>query len=94
VTVAQDSKAFEAALLGGYRREELEAAFDRVAPASHWKDPIDTYVHAPEVADRVLIDFAVRFFTATVPIFTPVNERDGVYRVRADGYRCGPAGDH
>jgi len=94
MTDTEQARALEQKLLGGYSRQQLEEAFDRVAPASSWRDRIDSVVVAATLDDRRLLDFAVRFYTATVPTFRPLNEREGIFRVTADGYRAGPAGDH
>ncbi len=82
-------------LLGGYTEAELNDAFARVRPTSHWKDPIDATVTfvLPE-ADIPLMKFAVAFFTATEATITPVPGESLTFRVTADGYRRGPAGDH
>jgi hypothetical protein len=73
----------------GYTQDELQAAFDKVKPDSHWKDPINATIRA---SDRDVVEAAIIHFTATEPKFTV----EGAYtlRVRAAGYRAGPAGDH
>ena len=71
------------------RIAELQAAFKRVEPKDHWKNPIDCVIDI--ASDRELHDIreAVIFFTGSVPMFTP---RAGAklpacrYRVQADGY--------
>lgn len=72
------------------RRPALEAAFEQVRSARHWKEPIDAYCRCE---DRVVVAEAIEFFTATVASFY-VCGVDGWCRVKAAGYRAGPAGDH
>lgn len=88
-----DATDFAARLLGGYAHPELEAAFRLVEPLSHWKDRIDATVDLrnPDT-DIPRLAFAVEFFTATRATITLVSGTR--YRVTADGYRAGPAGDH
>jgi hypothetical protein len=68
---------------------DINAAFEPVKPASHWKDAIDAVV--PADTDLGDLAAAIEFLTATRPTFTPV---DGGWHVTALGYRAGPAGDH
>ena len=75
----------------------LSALFDKVRPASHWKDPIDAVV--PLTTDELAaLPYAIEFFTATKATITPSTRSDSralyYYHVYADGYRNGPAGDH
>lgn len=78
-------------------RGELSAAFDRVKPADHWKNPIDATIKAT-AAERKLIERAIVFFTGSVAMITPAPRtgtergRKGHYlRIRAAGYfrTCG-----
>ena len=73
-------------------RARLEAAFNMVADPNDWRAPIDAYV--PKDTDLVLLEEAIVFYTATTPTFTVALGKDQVMRirVRADGYRAGPAG--
>lgn len=68
-------------LRGGYRQEELEAAFAMVQPADNWKNPIDAIV--PDGADLALIEFAIGFFAGGGAVIRPVA---GGFRVQAPGY--------
>jgi hypothetical protein len=78
--------------MGGYTRDQLWEAFGRVKNKTDWKDVIDCIVEIADDEDRDLIHKAVTFFTATVPAFKHLGGRK--YRVTADGYHMGPAGDH
>jgi len=75
----------------GFTEKALEAAFKLVADKDHWKNPIDIVIARPDMGLEV-IDKAVEFYTATAPVFTPVN--GNLVHVEADGYYAGPAGDH
>lgn len=70
----------------------LRKAFDRVANSNDWRAPIDAVVVVLDDAELEDIRDAVEFFTATQATITLVDGR--TYRVQADGYRRGPAGDH
>lgn len=63
-------------------QSELAAAFKRVAPKDHWKNPIDVTLDAKDVDVRLIID-AVVHFTGSVPEFI---WRGGFVRIRAAGY--------
>ncbi len=80
-------------LLGGYDEAEIRAAFERVENPNHWKDPVDCIVRDTDQDERDLIAFAISFFTSTEASWSRVGQTS-VWRVRADGYRAGPAGDH
>lgn len=67
----------------------LEAAFHIVANPKDWKAPIDTVIAAHPTLLEMIAD-AIVHFTATVPTF--VETEHGRVRVRAAGYRAGPAG--
>lgn len=81
--------------------QELKKYFELVQNKEHWKNPIDSYCTASELNK---VYEAIRFFTGTEPTFNYVgpifgNENrfkkgDLIFKVRADGYRLGPAGDH
>jgi len=62
-------------------QSELSAAFDLVAPKSHWKNPIDTELRGP--VDIELIADAVIHFTGSVPVF---RTRGKTTFVNAAGY--------
>lgn len=74
----------------GYRREQLAAAFERVRNPRDWKAPIRAVIPA---AQRPVVEKAVLWFTATVPVFMAASGATGRLVVRAPGYRLGPAGD-
>lgn len=79
-------------------RVVLKAAFDLVANKTDWKAPVDAYVEG-ETCDfsEDVICRAVEFFTATTATVSRGIDCGAVastYRVRAAGYRAGPAGDH
>ena len=77
-------------LYQSFTHKQLEEAFSLVSNKTHWKDPIDTTIDAK---DWPIVHAAIRFFTATTPkiySFLPNNQ----VKVRAEGYRRGPAGDH
>jgi hypothetical protein len=76
--------------LTGYRWEQLAAAFERVRNPRDWKAPIRAEIPAVE---RPVVEQAVLWFTATVPVFIPARGATDRLVVRAPGYRLGPAGD-
>lgn len=75
------------------------AAFDKVHKAmdSHWKDPINVVLELTD-EDQAEIYQAIIDQTATVPKFMDLGPGripfTHVYRIKATGYRMGPAGDH
>lgn len=85
------SLAFDPERLTGYRQEELAAAFDRVRDPRDWKAPIQAEI--PE-EDRLVVEQAVHWFTATVPMFTALPGPSGRLEVRARGYRLASADTH
>ena len=77
-----------------FSRDELEAAFRKVANPRDWKSAIDTVI---PVEDQDVVAEAVAYFTATEVTWgtldasgQPIPENQ--IRVRALGYRQGPAG--
>lgn len=71
------------------KQAKLTAAFNRVAPQSHWKNPIDCEVEIENNRELRGIYDAVIHFTGSVPSFKAlrVTERNTcIYRVRAAGY--------
>ena len=70
-------------------KRELEPYWNRVADPEDWKRPIDSYVHKDDLEKTKA---AIAFFTATEATATVL--QPNWYRVAADGYRRGPAGDH
>lgn len=89
--------------MNDYEKEQarMNAWFDLVKPTTHWKDPINSICSTEEVGP---ITDAIIYFTATVPTFVKLGvmirdegrfkKGDQLWRVTADGYRRGPAGDH
>lgn len=80
----------------GYTHGELRCAFDMVANPDDWRAPVDSVVDARFVE---LVKAAVEFFTATSATTRPEHGREArrspvpnPVRVRAAGYRAGPAG--
>jgi hypothetical protein len=95
----------EQTLMRRYTYDALKAAFQLVENKKDWKAPIESYVTTDEVK---IVAEAIKFFTATVAhfdyigIYTVTEQplstcrfQPGVHimKVRADGYRKGPAGD-
>lgn len=79
-------------------RVVLKAAFDLVANKTDWKAPVDALVEGEscDFSEDVIVD-AVLFFTGTTATVSRGFDCGAVastYRVRAAGYRAGPAGDH
>lgn len=79
-----------------YTQEQLEEAFNKVKSPSHWKNPINRII---EAKDKNVVAAAIMHFTATTAYFEKLpntNEvnKDMWLRVKAAGYRMGPAGDH
>jgi len=74
----------------GYTREALDAAWELIAPAGHWKDPIDKLVDARE--NFAPIVHSIGFYTGTMAKVGPADEVEpGMRRVTAPGYWAGPA---
>ena len=71
---------------GKYTREQLEAAFDRVKPEGHWKNPIRrTFDGKLSDEEKAVIRAAIIFYTGSVPKFTEYPKQD-LTKVVADGY--------
>lgn len=70
-----------------YSEAEMEAAWELVAPAEHWKAPIEAVIPASKAA---VVAEAIAFYTATAAEFAEAGE--GELRVTAAGYWAGPAG--
>ncbi len=68
-------------VFGGYSRNELSPAFDRVRDPKNWKNPIDK-VMPPDI-DQDLVGAAIAFFAGSEAHFEPTAE--GI-RVTAPGY--------
>ena len=80
-----------------HTQADLQAAFDLVEPADHWKDPIDATLSDEEIGEVggwSVIQEAVLHFTATAAIRTDAgNTLSGYHhwRIQAAGYWAGPA---
>lgn len=74
-----------------YPQAQLEAAFDLVKPAGHWKDRIDATVPHDAVraiGGQVVVEAAIAHFTGTT---VDLVESDGPeLRFVAPGYWAGP----
>ncbi len=70
-------------------REQHQRYFEMVEDKEHWKNPIDAVI---AVTDFDAIADAVDFYTATT-LWIIEDLGNGTYRVAADGYYAGPAGD-
>ena len=70
------------------RLGELAAAFDRVRDPRDWQAPIHALI---PLAERPLVDEAVRWFTSTTPRFEAAPDDPGRLVVTAAGYRRGVA---
>jgi hypothetical protein len=68
-----------------YSQAVLTAAFEMVEDSTNWKNPIDATVKLNE-GDFDVIQEAVIHFTGSVPRFSVVNKKEGLYRVQAAGY--------
>jgi hypothetical protein len=75
---------------GGFQLEQLAKAFDRVRHPQDWKAPIQAEI---AVADRQVVEEAIIWFTATVPLFAPVPGRSDRLMLTAAGYEGGPWGE-
>lgn len=88
----------------GFTESQLRAAFELVQNPADWKAAIDSYVSSDELK---VVAAAIEFFTGTTAKFdyirlvtedsvtaTRFKAGDHILKVRADGYRRGPAGDH
>jgi hypothetical protein len=75
----------------GYTKEELSWAFDAVADPDDWKGAIDSVIPRAEFEKTYA---AIEFYTATKATCSVYNEIHQLVRIRAAGYRAGPAGDH
>ena len=85
----KESPTFEHPSLYGYRLDQVAHAFDRVRNHHDWKAPIHTTIN---VADQMVVEIAIHWFTGTTAEFTPVPGSPGLLLVTAPGQRLGPAG--
>jgi len=98
----EETEAYVKSLMGGYKEEDLQAAFNEVKDQNDWKAAIDTVVVDKTDEELALIKFAVRFYTATECKLTELdmtgakeacdNNVRRATKVKAVGYRMGPAG--
>ena len=92
-----------------FTQEQLESAFKLVQNKEHWKNPIESYCTSDEVAvvAAAVEHFTATqaYFNYIRPIVNPNTDDEEtpvsrfkvgehILKVRADGYRKGPAGDH
>lgn len=82
------SLAYDPVRMTGYRQDQLAAAFDRVRNERDWHGPISAVIRQE---DRMLVEWAVYWFTGTTPTFMATGQ-PGQLAVSAPGYRQGPAG--
>jgi len=75
--------------LTGFTHAQLTEAFERVRNPADWKGPIFAEIPATE---RRVVQKAVYWFTATIPVFATVPRDAQRLVVTATGYRLGPAG--
>lgn len=73
----------------GFSHSELTGAFKRVCDPLDWKGPIFAEIPA---MDRRVVQKAIYWFTATIPVFATVPRNAERLIVTATGYRLGPAG--
>jgi hypothetical protein len=72
-----------------FTHDQLETAFAKVRAAHDWRGPINAIVSAE---DLTVCFLAIEYFTATRA--TVEHLYGDTYRLTADGYRRGPAGDN
>jgi hypothetical protein len=86
----------EAAAARGHKFsvDAMQAAFSRVQDPEDWRAPIKATVETWNFEDIELVLDAIRFYTATEPIWFAHGRGENGYRfqITADGYRAGPAG--
>lgn len=83
------SAANDPVRLTGFTHAELTEAFERVRNTADWKGPIFAEIPATE---RRVVQMAIYWFTATIPVFAAVPRDLQRLLVTATGYRLGPAG--
>jgi len=74
---------------GQYNYDQLDEAFDKVVAGGDWRNPIDCWIPATEKEVTIA---AILYFTATKAWVQSVKKDWSEVRLRADGYRMGPAG--
>lgn len=75
-------------VFGGYTKNELEEAFNKVRDPKDWKNPIFKRVWLPKLSVTLA---AIIFFTGTVAKVQRFSGRDDA-TVTSEGYREGPCG--
>jgi hypothetical protein len=88
-TAPSASSARDPLRLTGFTHTQLTEAFERVRNPNDWKAPI--FAEIPSTERRV-VQKAIYWFTATVPVFAAVPRDAQRLMVTATGYRLGPAG--
>jgi hypothetical protein len=83
------SAARDPVRLTGFTHAKLTEAFERVCDRADWKAPIFAQIPATE---RRVVQQAIYWFTATVPVFATIPRDAEHLIVTATGYRLGPAG--
>ncbi len=81
--------ALDPVRLTGFTLPELSLAFERVRNPFDWQGPIFAEIPASE---RRVVDRALYWFTATLPVFAAVPGDPTRLIVTAVGFRLGPAG--
>lgn len=93
-----ETREYVKSLMGGYTDKELEAAWDEVKNQKDWKEAVDKEVCDKTDEELTCIMYAVGLYTSTQAVLTELPVFGGGHsrqtRVRATGYRKGPAGDH
>jgi len=93
-----ETREFVKSMMGGYTDEELDAAWDEVKNQKDWKAGVDREVYDKTDEELARIVYAVGFYTSTQAVLEELPAAEGWHsrrtRVRAVGYRMGPAGDH
>lgn len=88
---AEQQMVFEATTYeNGYSIAELRQTFEKLVPSTDWKAPVLGFCDQSSIEK---VRTAVAFYTSTEPTFTGIADT-GWFRVKAIGYRAGPARDH
>ena len=74
----------------GFSHEQMARAFDRVRDPRDWRASINAEIPSE---DRLVVQAAVIWFTATVPMFMPIPGQADRLLVTALGHRFGLASD-
>ncbi len=85
------TQALEAFIKTEDEQSRLQEVFSQVQNPEDWRAAIDTEIDTNETSLAEVTE-AVIFYTSTCPGFKHISGTK--YRVRATGYRMGPAGDH